>query len=965
MMKNQPERIGRYEIIGRIGNGAMGVVLRARDPQIGRQVALKLLRVSDQEIRERFLREARSAGSLNHPNIVGIFDAGEYDDQSYLVMELVEGTSLAQVIGKGTTLSIGRRLEIVEALAAGLDYAHSRGIVHRDVKPANIMIDTEGRVKLLDFGIAHIADTSTTMSGTIMGTPSYMSPEQLRGEPADRRSDIFAVGLVLYELLSSRKAFGGGSIHTVMHAILTSEPTPLRELWPDVDPALEQIVSKSLKKDRAARYQTLREMRADLSAVRQRLAGAESRPDLSQLFQPGADSDPSLTAVDSAALGDTATLSTPLTDTPWPTSVSRGTSSTRSVPPRGPADRFALKSLVGGLRDVFRAFISRFRTSNAESPDAAASDAPDSGGPETVLLRGTQIVQREAAAEGSAAPDDGTAFIPPRAREGTSTPDFPDVCLVIATSPDPRHAGRTIPVASRLFTLGRDAVNDLAVADRGWSRRHAVIEFEDAGFTIRDLGSANGTIVNGRSVKGSEPLFFGAAISIGATVLTFSHSHDPTLPDLTGMKVTERYRVERLIRQSAKATMYAAADTHVPRTVAIKLLSPELIRYPGYREQFVREAETASQLQHPNICRVLDYGVTQLTARNGTTARTHYLCFELMAGGNLADRLADTTLVPLEQVIRWIEMLGGALDYSHSQGVIHGDLKPTAVVFDSADHAYLTDFAIAQKSLNAKGQPIVGSPPYIAPELWEGGVITPATDQFAFAALAYYMITGSKPFAGLDNPEVRAEFFRRGPEAAHQAAPRKGRAGVQRPVSDVLRRGLATSPAERYASVEQFARALVTALTSGRRSGDTPRIFISYDRELSGPSARYVADKLREKHGVGVFMDTMGLDRAGRFPSRLAKAIEECDVFVCFLAASTLKSKWVNEEIRLAHEYGKLMIPVFQESYVEPDAEHEGPPPVTELVSHQGIKLFDVSGHYIEHAVADLAAMVKSTITGA
>ena len=248
----------------------------------------------------------------------------------------------------------------------------------------------------------------------------------------------------------------------------------------------------------------------------------------------------------------------------------------------------------------------------------------------------------------------------------------------------------------------------------------------------------------------------------------------------------------------------------------------------------------------------------------------------------------------------------------------------------------------------------MGSPVYVAPEQWENGAITPATDQFAFAVIAYYLITGWKPYEGLDHPEIRAQQFRRGPEAAHELAARNWRPSVQRIVSDVLRRGLATAGSDRYATTEQFARALTKGLSEGRRFGETPQVFISYDREQSGGWARYFADKLKDKHGLRVFMDTLGLDRAGRFPPRLVKAIEDCDVFICFLAGSTLTSKWVNEEIRLAHEQHKLMIPVFQETYVEPETP-PGSPPLEALMSHQGIKLFDVSGHYVDAAVSDLA----------
>ena len=171
-----------------------------------------------------------------------------------------------------------------------------------------------------------------------------------------------------------------------------------------------------------------------------------------------------------------------------------------------------------------------------------------------------------------------------------------------------------------------------------------------------------------------------------------------------------------------------------------------------------------------------------------------------------------------------------------------------------------------------------------------------------------------------------------GPNPAHEQAQQNGRKGVSRRISDVLRKGLSTSSAERYASVEQFTQALLRSLSEGPRA-TVPRVFVSYDRELSGGWARYFADKLKDKFAVSVFMDTTGLDRAGRFPTRLAQEIRECDVFVCFLAQSTLKSKWVAEEIRLAHQFEKLMIPVFHENYIEPELDPTRDVSILELLS--------------------------------
>jgi serine/threonine protein kinase len=251
----------------------------------------------------------------------------------------------------------------------------------------------------------------------------------------------------------------------------------------------------------------------------------------------------------------------------------------------------------------------------------------------------------------------------------------------------------------------------------------------------------------------------------------------------------------------------------------------------------------------------------------------------------------------------------------------------------------------------------------MAPELWDGETPTPATDQFGFAALAYFMLAGTSPFVGQDNPDIRRRNFKSGPAPVHEEAAQNGRTGVSRAVSDVLRRALSVPPKERFASIEQFTRTLLKALGTGHVSGAEPFVFISYDRELSGGWARFFADRLQLSHSIKVFMDTTGIDRAGRFPPRLRRAIEDCDVFICFLAGGTLQSKWVSEEIRIAHELGKTMIPIFHESFRDPENVDEASP-VGALVAHQGIKLFDVGGHFVEHAVTDLAQMVKSVVSG-
>ena len=211
-MASVPSRIGNFEVLSQIGSGGMGAVYLGRDPELGRQVAIKVIReeVRDQEVLDRFFREARAAAALRHPNIITVYASGQHEHQPYMAMEYVEGDSLAGIIRERRTLTIADKTSYIEQICAGLHFAHRAGIVHRDIKPANIMVDLEGIVRILDFGIARIEGSAMTQDGSLMGSLNYMSPEQMLGRPIDHRSDIFSVGLVTYELLCYQQAFKGG-----------------------------------------------------------------------------------------------------------------------------------------------------------------------------------------------------------------------------------------------------------------------------------------------------------------------------------------------------------------------------------------------------------------------------------------------------------------------------------------------------------------------------------------------------------------------------------------------------------------------------------------------------------------------------------------------------------------------------------------------------------------------------------
>ena len=274
------QQIGRYEILQEIGRGAMGVVFKGHDPLIGRAVAVKTITAGVAEstdLLERFYREARAAGGLQHPNIVTIYEMAESAGAPFIAMEYLEGESLEKLIARKPALPLATKLGHMVQACRALDYAHRRGVVHRDVKPANIMVTRDGIVKVVDFGIARIADTSKTQTGALLGTLGYMSPEQLRGQQGAASCDIWALGVVLYELLAYQRPFTGDNHAAVLLSILQNEPQPMRQLLPECPAALEKIVSRALLKDEKKRYPTMEALLKDLESVAPSLGPEASR----------------------------------------------------------------------------------------------------------------------------------------------------------------------------------------------------------------------------------------------------------------------------------------------------------------------------------------------------------------------------------------------------------------------------------------------------------------------------------------------------------------------------------------------------------------------------------------------------------------------------------------------------------------------------------------------------------------
>ena len=303
----EPSKLGRYELRQTLGRGAMGVVYEGFDPNLGRRVAIKTIlqggAATDPEVARdfamRFTREAKAAARLSHPNIVQVYDFGVENELSYLVMEFVEGTELSAFFESKEVFEIADVTRLMTQLLAALDLAHNAGIVHRDIKPANVMVDKNGQAKLADFGVARVSDGGgdATQVGAMVGTPAYMSPEQVQGQPVDRRTDIFSAGVILYQFLTGQKPFQGGGAYTLARKIIHDDPPTPSSLVPTVSPAYDRVIAKALAKNPDARYQTAKEFSQALERLLRQERPAQA---------PDDDSTRKISAADMPTRADTA-----------------------------------------------------------------------------------------------------------------------------------------------------------------------------------------------------------------------------------------------------------------------------------------------------------------------------------------------------------------------------------------------------------------------------------------------------------------------------------------------------------------------------------------------------------------------------------------------------------------------------------------------------------------------------------
>jgi serine/threonine-protein kinase len=441
------EKFGKYEIRGTLGEGAMGRVLDAFDPVIERRAALKIVRcpaagdADGAEAMARFRREAQAAGRLNHPHIVAVYDYGEDDRHAWIAMEHVPGGSLKEMLERGERLAMPAILKIMEQMLSALDYSHKRGVVHRDIKPANIMLGAEGEVKIADFGIARIENSAMTQVGTIMGTPSYMAPEQLRGETVDSRADIWAAGVVLYQLVTGEKPFSGG-YSSVQHKAINTEPTPPSTLSVTAPLGIDAVVARAMAKRPDGRFATAGEFAKALQ-------GAMAAPTaaLPMAALPMADGDATIVA---AASG------------PKPAAPAKS-----PVPARKGAPMVLIGggvTLLAAAGAAFFFFGGQPTPPMAIPPRDAAVNTPPPGNPPSVSLTPSLNTASTPPTQSDARPPQ-PVLAPPPGRPSAEPPQTPPIQLSTALPlPDFTAAAATLATAPLCGLFNATALpNSLAV----------------------------------------------------------------------------------------------------------------------------------------------------------------------------------------------------------------------------------------------------------------------------------------------------------------------------------------------------------------------------------------------------------------------------------------------------------------------------------------------------------------------
>lgn len=930
-------KLNEFEIVRLLGEGGFGIVYEARDSLLERKVAIKefmptalalrgaggSVQVRSERLRETFdlalrsfVNEAKLLAAFDHPALVKVYRFWEANGTAYMVMPFLEGITLRDHLRKLPSPPDEAWLRaLLGPLTDALAMLHSTMTFHRDIAPDNVMLLSTGQPVLLDFGAARRVISDATQALTVILKPGYAPIEQYAEMPSLRQgpwTDIYALAAVI------RYAVTAQPLESAVSRMVSDQVEPLTTThYGRYSKRFLDAINHALAVRPEDRTSSIEQFREEIGLT----TDDGTLPDMS----PGEDA----LALPSHGLQDAPVVADLADDPLAPGDLRQASKATETNPLIPPT----ISAPVGGL-DAMEVGPKEEPIRTMMAPALIVEN------PSSVKISPDAIVDRTQIIASTSAQTFASAI---------------EAQIFVMASQDPDQLGRIVPIDAVRLEIGRDEAAGLRISDPQCSRRHAAVERLPNGYRLIDFGSANGTVVNGRLVGpgDSTPLLFGATIRIGATVLRFNQRAG-ALADYSGQVFAGRYVLRERLRVSPKGAVYAATLKGSDILLAVKMLAGPAARIADYRHQFEAESAIAKQLRHPHICELRDYGVGRLGSGD---AELPFLCYSLMSGGNLEDRLLAKDLPSPEVAREWIADLADALHYAHERRVVHANVKPSAVCFDDGGHLYLTDFAVAEALSGLH----LGSPGFMAPEQWDGLAPTARTDQFALAALAYLLLVGARPFEGQEDPAIRARNFRRGAEPAHLEAQRANRPPLPTAVSQVLQRALSTDPVRRFESVPAFAVEFNAAFGPRRGGGRAPEVFISYQRDASAGWATLIHTQLRDKYEIRSFLDSKRLDGAVRFPEKVAEAVRGCEVFVCLLASTTLKAPWVIKEIQIAHEAGRPMIPIFQESFKR-HASVPDDPAVHALLHYDGLELLDRRNIHIDHTISDLARQIRLTL---
>jgi serine/threonine-protein kinase len=900
-------RIGTYEITAVIGTGGMATVYRAIQGNLGRAVAIKMLKMlspafgDDVGFMRNFEREARVTAQLEHPSIIPIYEFGAYQNRPYLVMRLLEGGTLAGRLRDGARFNPVQAEIVLSAVAGALDHAHRRGVIHRDIKPGNVLFDLEDKPYLSDFGIAQLSsysESGLTGATMITGTPLYMAPEQWIGAVMDARADIYALGILVYEMLTGRTPFKVETPYALMQQHINEAPPPLHEIAPDLAPELTPIVLKALMKGTADRYATAGAFadafRVHLRENAARYAGLDTTlpPARAAMRAPN---DPITAIFDTFAPPappmDKKSAATPLPPMGAPPMVAPPQSAYRGRSARATSSTAIILAGAAALIGVLIIALNGL--------------TPDEGGSINVgaaaLLIGVIGIGIGAAA--FARTNARTRSLPPPKPTLTDTQTWYEIPLTMreaAESPDVRAPDKQDAAPTPLLPVTESSKEQIAPPPPPRER--------DALYDTREFDVY--TMERGES----EPLPIRRFVPPPFEPFRSSPVPPPAvrrarvLSDFAEGDEFAGYRLLKRLDSGDANRVYHAINTRNERPVALKLMQ-------GANERafsrFKQESLILDSLQHPHIVQFLDFGVEEGCI---------YLVMPLLTGRSLKSRITAGGLsVPV--VIDWTSKFTSALTYIHARAIVHRDFRPVNIVFSADETPYLTEFSIAKRigeeqalGLTMAGE-VLGTPGYIAPEQRLMGEVSPASDQYSLAVVAFEMLTGVMPF---DAPKSMMDNLYAKAKRATTI-----RAALPSAVDEVLLRGMALRPDERYDDVRAFCTALEAALMTpkavippplvspdlspSRSTAPTGHVFISYSRAQK-EYARRIADWLTGA-GFDVWIDDQ-IDYGDDWWRTIVHAIETCGAFLVIMSPEAEASDWVQREVGNALKFKKPLYPL-------------------------------------------------------